>query len=649
MRTSILHRSLTFLLSLQLAVQPVLASFTSISSQWDTIRTVTGAGYEIKKTLIADVLNHDGVLGQMVAGGNVNIDSDTFNNLHANVSAGADIAITAASTLTNTAYGASQTLHEVHKTGCFTCHSGQLGYRETFGGLIEAKGDITLITGNYSSSVEATRNTSFNLPHLDEFHDVRAASLPTPRDFKVLLDVQSPIFSDAVRRQQVDANGNPLNLGNLGGAYHPFAVSPQSTLPYTNALETRFPYVNYGAFLSSAYLSARLKYSPEHEPRMNGDEWAGLRLLSNAVANLRPSDTIGQGQAANTRNGSTQLSGNNVRVYASGNISVTGGNTQAKQNLTLSANGDLDTQAAALSAGGNLLAAAGNNLTLATSTTASGGNTTLWAGNNLQLASTTQTSSGTRGDIKWTNSREVGNSISSSGNLTLVAGNDLGIRASTATAEGQLTASAGNDLNVEAGENYQSHEYHRSETKKSWGGLKKKTTTTDHFEEHLTHTASSLSGKGGVSLEAGNTTTLVGSDLKTDGNLAIATGGELAILAAEDKHVVQHDQKSKSSFLGINYGKSTSSTRSTQTQANGSVSEAMGDMATTSGGSSTFQASQFQAGGNITLKAGVDKDGNILDPNAKIYFATAQEYTAYREELYKTNGLWFVQSDQGKE
>ena len=121
------------------------------------------------------------------------------------------------------------------------------------------------VLASFSSTVEATRNTSFNLPHLDEFHDVRAASLPTPRDFKVLLDVQSPTFSDAVRSQQVDANGNPLNLGNLGGAYHPFAVSPQSTLPYTNALETRFPYVNYGAFLSSAYLSARLKYSPEHE------------------------------------------------------------------------------------------------------------------------------------------------------------------------------------------------------------------------------------------------------------------------------------------------------------------------------------------------------------------------------------------------
>ncbi len=140
-------------------------------------------------------------------------------------------------------------------------------------------------------------------------------------------------------------------------------------------------------------------------------------------------------------------------------------------------------------------------------------------------------------------------------------------------------SSAGNDLNVEAGENYQSHEYHRSETKKKWYG-KKTTTTTDHFEEHLTHTASSLSGKGGVSLEAGNDTTLVGSNLKSGSNLDITIGGQLNILAAEDKHIVQHDQQTKKSFLGINYGKSSSSTRSTQTQASGSVSEAMGDMAT---------------------------------------------------------------------
>ena len=208
---------------------------------------------------------------------------------------------------------------------------------------------------------------------------------------------------------------------------------------------------------------------------------------------------------------------------------------------------------------------------------------------------------------------------------------------------------AGNNLTVEAGEDYQSSEYHRTQTKKSWGGLKKKTTTTDHVEEHLTHTASTLSGKGGVSLEAGNNTTVVGSKLHSGGNLDIASGGQLTVLAAEDKHVVQHDQKTKKSFAGINYGKSTSSSTSTQTRVAGSAADAMGDMATTSGGSSTFQASQFKAGGNITLKAGVDKDGNILDPNAKIYFATAQEYTAYREELYKTNGLWFVQSNQGKE
>jgi hypothetical protein len=457
---------------------------------------------------------------------------------------------------------------------------------------------------NYSSTVEATRNTLFNLPPVNEFHDLRAASTPTARDFKVLLDVQSPTFSDTLRSAMVDTNGNPLNLGNLGGVYDPFAVPTQTALPYAKALETRFPYTDYGTFLSSGFMMSRLKYSPEHEPRMGNDEWAGLRLLGNVAANLRPTDTTGQGQAANTRKGSTQLSGNNVKVYASGNISVTGGNTQAKQNLTLSADGNLDTQAAALGAGNHLVAVAGNNLTLTTTSTASGGNTTLAAGNDLKLASATQTDSGTRGDIKWTNSREVGNSISSGGNLTLVAGNDIGVRASTATAEGQLTASAGNDLNVEAGENYQSHEYHRSETKKSWGGLKKKTTTTDHFEEHLTHTASTLQGKGGVSLEAGNDTTLVGSKLQSGGNLDISTGGQLAILAAEDKHVVQHDQKTKKSFAGINYGKSTRSTRSTQTRVAGSASEAMGDMATTSGGSSTFQASSLQAGGTLNVKAG---------------------------------------------
>ena len=76
------------------------------------------------------------------------------------------------------------------------------------------------------------------LPVLASFTDIQSNGNPTVRDFKVLLDMQSPTFSDAVRSQQVDVNGNPLNLGNLSGVYDPFAVPTQTALPYAKALET---------------------------------------------------------------------------------------------------------------------------------------------------------------------------------------------------------------------------------------------------------------------------------------------------------------------------------------------------------------------------------------------------------------------------
>jgi hypothetical protein len=53
--------------------------------------------------------------------------------------------------------------------------------------------------------------------------------------------------------------------------------------------------------------------------------------------------------------------------------------------------------------------------------------------------------------------------------------------------------------------------------------------------------------------------------------------------------------------------------------------------------------------GTLNIKAGVDKNGRLLDPQARVYFQTAQEYERYAESLYKDNGLWYQQQDRGHE
>ena len=117
---------------------------------WAAMTAGAGAAYDIVKILYQDRFNDDGTLAEMVAGGKVDIQADTVRNVFGNISAGDDLFITA-NTVTNQAIGASQVLLEVHKKpGCFTCHEGEVDFYDTFGGRIEAVGNVN-INGNLTN------------------------------------------------------------------------------------------------------------------------------------------------------------------------------------------------------------------------------------------------------------------------------------------------------------------------------------------------------------------------------------------------------------------------------------------------------------------------------------------------------------------
>lgn len=111
---------------------------------WTAISASSGASYDIVKILYQDRFNDDGVLAEMVAGGTIDIKATEVRNIFGNISAGDDLFITADS-VTNQAMGASQVLLEVHKKpGCFICHEGEVDFYDTFGGRIEAVGNIAI-------------------------------------------------------------------------------------------------------------------------------------------------------------------------------------------------------------------------------------------------------------------------------------------------------------------------------------------------------------------------------------------------------------------------------------------------------------------------------------------------------------------------
>ncbi|WP_208860670.1 hemagglutinin repeat-containing protein [Pseudovibrio ascidiaceicola] len=123
---------------------------------WTAMSDGADASYDIVKILYQDRFNADGQLAELVAGKDIDIEADTIKNIFGNVSAGGDLVLTANS-VENKAVGATQVLLEVHKKpDCFTCHEGEVDYYDTFGGRIEAVGNVN-ISG---SLVNVTVNTS---------------------------------------------------------------------------------------------------------------------------------------------------------------------------------------------------------------------------------------------------------------------------------------------------------------------------------------------------------------------------------------------------------------------------------------------------------------------------------------------------------
>jgi hypothetical protein len=596
---------------------------SSITHTWDDIRTVSGAGYEIKKTLTADVLNTDGKLAQIIAGSDVTIDTGVMNNQYANISAGGDITITSDTSITNNAYGASQTLHEVHKTGCFTCHEGELGYRETFGGIIEAHGNINLTANSLANTVTATRNTRFNLPYLDEFHDLRANANPVPDSFVVIRNVRANEVTEDERAALVDATAAPIDLSgiitdpslptpeNITLNFGTFELPINIDKPYEQTIENRFPYTDYGEFLSSDYMVKRLQYSPEHENRMNSDEF---------TMNL-------------TNRSSTTLFGNNINLNIRDAITLEGG-VSATNDLTIDTEGTIDSSAQIKSGGvmsintdgtftqtgagiqaDNLNLYTGGDLNLVGTKVKANSGVTLASEGDINLAANRQVTSGMRGDTHYTNSRDIGTHIETNGDINLQSDQSITLTASTLNAQGgSSTLQAEDQITLRAGENYQEQSYSRSSTSKKWYGSKK-TTTTTHHEQHLTHTESAIKGRDGVNLNAQGDITIKGSSLASRaGNIAIETEGDLTIQAVQDKHTVHHEEQTKKSWsiggmIGINipihftYGSSESSSTQTDIINQGSISDAMGDVTSRAGGTTTLQASTLRAGGGITIRS----------------------------------------------
>ena len=123
---------------------------------WAAMISGSDASYDIVKILYQDKFSNDGKLAELVAGKDIDIKAEKLRNIFGTVSAGGDILITA-NEVENKALGATQVLLEVHKKpGCFTCHEGETDFYDTFGGRIEAVGNVTIVGSLANETVRSS-------------------------------------------------------------------------------------------------------------------------------------------------------------------------------------------------------------------------------------------------------------------------------------------------------------------------------------------------------------------------------------------------------------------------------------------------------------------------------------------------------------
>lgn len=257
------------------------------------------------------------------------------------------------------------------------------------------------------------------------------------------------------------------------------------------------------------------------------------------------------------------LQGDAVMLSARDDIRIDGGQVAAHSGKVLQAGGDITvqstTQRSSNQVGANgfsrqgidrvaglyvsgeagvLLASAGNDIQLiaAQVRNAGTGATQLQAGGDFNLG-TVQT--GQSHDITWnannyhrqSSSQEVGSQVSGGGAVSILAQNDITARAAQVNAQGALNVSAGGNVTLQAGQSSQSlAEAHQSRSRSTLGS---RTTTTRSSSQSSTAQASELGGQS-VTLTSGIDTRIVGSNLLSDQDLRIHTGGDLAIDVAQN-------------------------------------------------------------------------------------------------------------------
>jgi filamentous hemagglutinin len=289
--------------------------------------------------------------------------------------------------------------------------------------------------------------------------------------------------------------------------------------------------------------------------------------------------------------GSEIVGAGNVQLGAENNVNITAGNVSAGDKLSVAAGNDINIQHGI------------DSTTLDQHYKATG--------SSGMLSKTTTESRDTLSQQTVSGSQLSGDSVS------MQAGRDLTVTGSSVVATQDVALSAGNNLSLQAATG-QRDEAHMLQEKKSGlsgtGGIgfsygTNDIKTTDDGKSQSSVGSTVGSTQGNVTLNAGNSLTVKGSDVLAGKDINL-TGKEVNVLAAENQSTQKHVVEQKQSGLTLALSGTVGSAANTAvTAANDASKESSGRLA-------ALQGMKAALSGVQAAQAGTLANANAADQNA---------------------------------
>ncbi|WP_256660404.1 hemagglutinin repeat-containing protein, partial [Pseudomonas sp. GL93] len=343
---------------------------------------------------------------------------------------------------------------------------------------------------------------------------------------------------------------------------------------------------------------------------------------------------------------------NDLTMNAGRDIANTGGVLQSGRDTTLVAGRDVHIDAveqrngldlgsrlrtetvtqngASVEAGRDLKVSAGRDFSAIASRIDAKRDLSITTTENLSISSAADEQHSSSKSKKVTQSKDhisqVSSVLTAGGDVSLNAGKDLELTASRIAGGGNVALDAQRDVSILSALD-EDASFYSKKSKSSFGRSKSQqresydsTNVASVVEagKDLTINATKKTD-GGMSIDGGRDVTVIGSQLKADGDMLLGATGDIAVLSGVEEHG-SYSKKTKSGFLELSKsGKSQLKTTASQV---GSELEAGNDVVVAAGNDVRVRASEISAENDVELRSGLVKetgDINLVSANDTAY------------------------------